>query len=576
MNKNKRKDIVGFIVSIGILVILNFIGSYAFFRLDLTSENRYSISEPTKTLLNQLEDQVYVQVYLEGDFPASFKRLRNETREMLDEFQAYANGQLDFEFINPSSNPEIKERDRIYKNLYEQGLRPTDLEIKDDDGISKKVVWPGAIINYQGEAVAVQLLKSQFGAPPEVVLNQSIESLEYEIAAAIKKAVEGKQKKIALLEGHGELNKFETADIVGSMREFYEVERVLLNGNLSTLSERIFKNKDSTETIVVNKFDAVIIASPDSAFNEKDKFILDQYVMNGGKIIWLLDQSTASMDSLRERNTTFALAKNLNLDDQLFEYGVRINQDLIQDLRAAPIPVVSGQYGTQVKTELYPWLYFPLLVSQNNHPINKNLDVVKAEFASSIDLVGSKSLKKSVILATSEFTKKLKLPSRVSLNMLSYNPPKEQFTQKNIPIGVLVEGSFESIFKNRLTSNIINSGEIQFKEKSPETQMVFISDGELIRNDFNEKNNQYYALGYDKYTKQFYANKDFFLNTLSYLLDDSGLILSKNKSFKIRLLNSQFIAKNRLSIQLINTIIPVVFIILIGLIIHFIRKRKYT
>ena len=176
MNKNKRKDIVGFIVSIGILVILNFIGSYAFFRLDLTSENRYSISEPTKTLLNQLEDQVYVQVYLEGDFPASFKRLRNETREMLDEFQAYADGQLDFEFINPSSNPEIKERDRIYKNLYEQGLRPTDLEIKDDDGISKKVVWPGAIINYQGEAVAVQLLKSQFGAPPEVVLNQSIES----------------------------------------------------------------------------------------------------------------------------------------------------------------------------------------------------------------------------------------------------------------------------------------------------------------------------------------------------------------------------------------------------------------
>ncbi len=576
MNQNKRKDIVGFLIALSILILLNFIGSFAFLRLDLTAENRYSISKPTKELLSSLDDQIYVQVYLEGNFPASFKRLRNESREMLDEFQAYAGGNLDFEFINPSENPDIKERDRVYKNLYEQGLRPTDLEIKDEDGVSKKVVWPGAIVNYQGKQVAVQLLKSQFGAPPEVVLNQSIESLEYEIASAIKKITEDKVKSIALIEGHGELNKYETADILGSMREFYEVERVRLNGNLTSLSKRIFKTQDSTETIVVNKYDAAIVASPDSAFSEKDKFILDQFVMYGGKLIWLVDQARVDMDSLRKRNTTLAIARSLNLEDQFFEYGVRINQDLVQDLRAAPIPVVSGQYGTQVKTQLFPWLYFPLISSKNNHPINKNLDVVKAEFASSIDLVGNDKLKKTVILSTSQYSKVLKLPARVSLNMLSYEPPKDQFTKKHVPLGVLIEGEFESIYQNRLTSNIYKAGEIQFKEKSPETQMVFLSDGELIRNEYNEQSNQYYALGFDKYTKQFYGNKDFFMNILSYLLDDSGLILSKTKSFKIRLLNTQIIQQNRLLIQLINTLSPIALIILIGVVIYFVRKKKYT
>jgi ABC-2 type transport system permease protein len=298
--------------------------------------------------------------------------------------------------------------------------------------------------------------------------------------------------------------------------------------------------------------------------------------MYGGKLIWLVDQARVDMDSLRKRNTTLAIAKSLNLEDQFFEYGVRINQDLVQDLRAAPIPVVSGQYGTQVKTQLYPWLYFPLISSKNNHPINKNLDVVKAEFASSIDLVGNDDLKKTVILSTSPYSKVLKLPSRVSLNMLSFEPPKDQFTKKNVPLGVLIEGEFESIYQNRLTSNIYKAGEIQFKEKSPKTQMVFLSDGELIRNEYNEQNNQYYALGFDKYTKQFYGNKDFFMNILSYLLDDSGLILSKTKSFKIRLLNTQIIQQKRLLIQLINTLSPIALIILIGVIIHFVRKKKYT
>jgi len=578
MKSNKGKDIVGLLIGLAILFLINLIGSTVFHRFDLTTEKRYSISEPTKELINNLEDNVFITVYLEGNFPASFKRLRNETKEMLDEFQAYSDGKIEFEFINPSEKVDQKERNKVYKNLYELGLRPTDLNIKDDDGVSQKIVWPGAIISFNETQIPVQLLKSQFGAQPELILNQSIESLEYELAFGIKKASSPKVQKIAFIEGHGELSNYETADIVGSLREYYEVERRAINGNINSLSIRDYTNIDSTKAEVRNLFDAIVIASPDSAFSEKDKFIIDQYIMYGGKVIWLIDQVEASMDSLNQQNnyTTLAIPKELNLEDQLFRYGVRINKDLVQDLRAAPIPVVSGQYGNQARTNLYPWLYYPLLYSKNDHPINKNLDVVKVEFASSIDLIGSGDLKKTVVLSTSENTKIVKAPTRVSLNMLSYEPPVVQFSKKNIPIGVLVEGEFESVFKGRLTPNILDSDQIKFKEKSKSTQQLFISDGNAIRNRFNTTSNEFYALGYDQYTKQIYGNKSFFVNAINYMVDDTDLILSNNKSFKIRLLNTQLIDQKRNLIQLITTALPILFIVIIGFILHYIRKRKYT
>lgn len=576
MKSNKAKDIIGFLIGIGFLILINVVGSYVFNRFDLTTEKRYSLSEPTKKLIASLENDLFIRVYLEGEFPAAFKRLRNETKEMLDEFKAYSGGKIDFEFINPSAHPDQEQRNKVYKNLYDRGLRPTDLNIKDEDGTSKKIVWPGAIINYNELDIAVALLKSQFGAQPELVLNQSIESLEYELAFGIKKATTAKVQKIAFLEGHNELSKFETADIVGTLREYYNVERVNLSGNVNSLSVRDYVNIDSTEAEVRNIFDAVVIAGADSAFTEKDKFIIDQYVMYGGKVIWLLDLVEAEMDSLQTKNTMLATPKELNLTDQLFKYGVRINKDLVQDLRAAPIPIVSGQFGNQVQTKLFPWLYFPLLTSKNNHPINKGIDVVKADFISSIDLVGNDSLKKTVILSTSSNTKLVKAPTRVSLNMLSYEPPVNQFSKKDVPVAVLVEGEFNSIYANRLAPNILESAQIQFREKSVPTQQLFISDASIIRNKFNANTNEFYTLGFDKTTKQVYGNKSFFINAINYLVDESGLILSNNKSFKIRLLNTQKVDQNKTMIQLINTALPVVVIILIGFILHAIRKRKYT
>ncbi len=300
--------------------------------------------------------------------------------------------------------------------------------------------------------------------------------------------------------------------------------------------------------------------------------------MHGGKVIWLLDVVEANLDSLNAQNnyTILAVPKELNLSDQLFKYGVRFNNDLIQDLRAAPIPVASGQFGNQAQTQLYPWLFYPLLFSKNNHPINKNLDVVKAEFASSIDLVGNNDLKKTVILSTSENTKLVKAPTRVSLNMLSYDPPVDQFKMKNIPVGVLVEGEFQSVFTGRLTPNILNSGEIQFKEKSKPTQQLFIADESIIRNQYNKSTNEFYSLGFDRYTKQVYGNKQFFTNAINFLIDDSDLILSNNKSFKIRLLNTQLVDENRFKIQLLTTALPILLVILIGFIVNYIRKKKYT
>tara|TARA_R110002096_G_scaffold136909_8_gene289879 strand:+ start:15781 stop:17520 length:1740 start_codon:yes stop_codon:yes gene_type:complete len=575
-NKAKYNDLIGFLIGLGVLVLVNLISSVVFYRIDLTSEKRYSLSDATKDVITSIEGELLVTVYLEGNFPAAFKRLRNETKEMLDEFRAYSGGQIDFEFINPSAQPDFKERDLVYKNLYKKGLRPTDLNITDDDGVSKKVVWPGAIMSYQEKEVAVQLLKSNFGAAPQVVLNQSIESLEYELAFGIKKLITPYMHRIGFIEGHGELSKYETADIIGSLREFYDVERVKIDGNINSLANRIYLNADSTKAKISNYFDAIIIAEPDSAFSEKDKFIIDQHIMYGGKVIWLINQVEANMDSLKGKNTLLAISKELNLDDQLFKYGVRINRDLVQDLQAAPIPVVSGQFGNQAQTQLYPWLYYPLLFSKNNHPINKNMDVVKVEFANSIELVGNNSLKKTVILSTSDNTKLVKAPTRVSLNMLSYTPPVEQFKQKNIPIAVLVEGEFESVFANRLPPNIINAAELQYKNKSPVTQQLFISDGSVIRNRFNEKTNEFYALGFDQFTKQVYGNKAFFLNAVNYMVDDTGLILSNNKSFKIRLMNGQKIDQNRILIQVLNTAVPIALIILIGLILFYLRKRKYT
>ena len=439
---NRKKDLTFLIIGVAIIILANYIGSFAFERFDLTSEKRYTLSETSKDLAKSIDDIIYVKVYLEGDFPASYKRLRDEAKEMLDEFRAYSNGNLEYEFINPSESSDKKIRDEIYKQLYKQGLRPTDLSEKSNDGFSNKIIWPGAIFSYKGKELPVQLLKSQIGAQPESMLNSSIESLEYEIANAVNNLTIIDIPKVAFIEGHGELSKLETASLAESLAEFYVVDRIGLNENLNSLTERVMV--DSTKAFSVKiKYNAIIIAKPSHKFSEKDKFIIDQYIMYGGRVVWLIDPIAASMDSLQTADVTMAIPLDLNLDDQLFTYGVRINTNIVQDMQCVPIPIVTGVVGNQPKQEMFPWFFFPLLTPANSHPIVNNLNALKGEFVSTIDTIAKKGIRKTGLLKTSQNSKVSNAPTRIGLDMVRFEPDQTQFNKGHQVVAVLLEGKID-------------------------------------------------------------------------------------------------------------------------------------
>lgn len=572
---NRTKDITTLLSGILVIILLNFIASFAFERLDLTTEKRYSLAKASKDLAKNLDDIVYVKVYLEGEFPAAYKKLRDETQEMLDEFRAYSNNNIDYEFINPAESGDEKITKEIYQQLFKQGLRPTDLSEKTTDGFSNKLIWPGAIFFYKGKEIPVQLLKGTLGGNQETIINSSVEGLEYEIANAIRSLTNNDVPKIAFIEGHGELSKYEVASLTSSLAEFYSIDRLALNEELHSLTERTIV--DSTKTYVVKpKYKAVIIAKPQQRFSEKDKFIIDQYVMYGGKVLWLIDPVFASMDSLQNNDATMAIPLDLNLDDQLFTYGVRINTNLIQDLQAAPVPVVTGSIGNQPKTELFPWYFFPLLTPANSHPIVKNLNMVKGEFTSTIDTVNKKDIHKTGLLKSSQYTKISSAPTRVSLSILRFEPDQKQFNKGHQIAAVLLEGTFESVFKNRVPPQIINANEIAFKEKSIATSMVVIADGDIAKNPVNKTTNEFLALGIDRYTKQQYGNADFLLNVMNYLCDENGLMTVRSKKFKIRMLDQTIVKAEKFKWQLINTVLPVGLIIIFGFAHYLDRKKKYT
>lgn len=572
---NRKKDTTFLIIGLIIVILVNYIGSFAFERFDLTSEKRYTLSETSKELAENIDDIIYVKVYLEGDFPAPFKRLRDETKEMLDEFRAYSNGNLEYEFINPSESSDKKIRDEIYKQLYKQGLRPTDLNTKTDDGFSNKIIWPGAVFSYKGKELPVQLLKSQMGASPESMLNSSIESLEYEIANSINNLTMIDIPKVAFIEGHGELDDLETASLAESLAEFYRVDRIELNENLNSLTERVMV--DSTEAFTVKtKYNAIIIAKPNLKFSEKDKFIIDQYIMYGGRVVWLIDPVFASMDSLQSADVTMAIPLDLNLDDQLFTYGVRINTNLVQDIQAAQIPIVTGVVGNQPKTEMFPWYFFPLLTPANSHPIVNNLNALKGEFVSTIDTIAKKGIRKTGLLKTSKYSKISSAPTRIGLDMVRFEADQSQFNKGHQVVAVLLEGKFESVFKNRITPQIKDANEINFKEESEENKMIVIADGDITKNIVNRRTGEYLALGIDRFTRQEFGNRDFMLNVLGYLCDDSGLMSVRSKKLKIRLLDKTVLKDDKFNWQIINTILPIGLILLFGVAHYFDRKKKFT
>jgi ABC-2 type transport system permease protein len=579
--ENKRKNLkksqlVSFFVTLVLIVVINVIGSFVFTRFDLTSEKRYTLSETTKETLRNLNDYVYFKVYLEGDFPAGFKKLRRETKEMLDEFRAYSKF-IDYEFINPSDGSDRVEVNENYKLLYQAGLNPTNLIDQNPDGSTKQmIIWPGALVSYRNDTeIAIDLLENQLGQSSEEALNASIQNLEYRLLDAVKKVTRSQKPSIAFIEGHGELTEAEVYDITQTLKQNYHVTRGEIAGQVDALLERYENSKG--EIKVSTKFDVLVIAKPTEPFDEKDKFLIDQYIMHGGKVLWLVEPVFATMDSLTSQESTVGVEQDLNLEDMLFRYGVRLNHNLLLDMNCAALPIRTGQVAGQAQLEFYRWFYFPLVQSASNHPMVRNMNAIKLDFVSSIDATTSDgNIVKTPLLKTSNYTKVSGTPVFISLAMLRQTPDKRMFPSRSQNVAYLLKGTFPSLYANRITAEIAESEEMQFLPESVPTSMIVVADGDIIRNQIDVISKKPLPLGYDQYTQNTYGNKAFIENAISYLVDGESLIDIRSREFKIRLLDPDKKANQRLRWQLVNTLVPVGIVILFGFVMALIRKKKYS
>ena len=574
-NKIRNHYLVQLLIVISLIIIINIISSYVFTRIDLTSEKRYTLSESTQELLTSVDDIVYFRVFLDGEFPAGFKRLKRETKELLDEFRAY-NKNIEYDFINPSSSDNDKERNDTYQLLMEQGLNPTNLQVKTKGGMEQQVIFPGALVSYKNNELPVELLDAQFNLPPEAALNNSIQNLEFKFSTTIKRLINNVKPKITFIEGHGELNDQETYDITIALQKDYVVDRININGKINSLVSRVLI--DSVENIfeINPTYAAIIIASPDSIFSQKDKFIIDQYIMYGGKILWLIDPVFASMDSIQQQENTVAVKKKLDIQTQLFNYGARLNNNLVLDLNALPIPIRTGQIGGQAQIDFFPWYYFPIITPTSQHPIVKNLNAIKTQFVSSISLTSVKNINSTVLLKTSDYSKTEAIPAMISLRMLQEEPNVIEYSGPAQAIAVLLEGEFQSDFRNRLPQAIITDKEIGFREKSVPTSMIVVSDGDIIKNQFHIPQGYPLPLGFDQFTRETFGNKEFILNAMNYLTDGSSLISLRSRETKLRMLDRTKVSESRIKWQLINLFVPLLLVLVLGILLVWLRKRKYT
>ena len=560
-----------------IILLINVLFSFADFQVDLTADGKHTISEETELILKNLDDNIFIKVYLDGEFPAEFKHLQSEVLNLLSSFKSIANSNIDFEFINPNNTANQKEKVNLFKQLVKQGLAPTDIEIRNTESSSNQIIFPGACIYYKDKEVAVNFLKNSVTKQAGENINSSIENLEYEFISAIYQVTKTKTHKIAFLEGNGQLSASEVYDVTESvMQDNY---RLSYHYNIDRFNIKEFEMNSTTlqadiaiQLKKLNSYKAIIIAKPTIAFNTLDKYLIDQYVMQGGKILWFIDGVNANMDSLQQNRNFIATANNLNLSDQLFKYGVRINSNLIEDLRSTEIPIVTGYSNNIPQQSYFPWPYYPLLFSESKNPISRGLDAVKCDFASSIDTIKN-NIKKTILLHSSKQSRVIPTPAKVSLGILENPPMLTSYNKENLATAVLLEGEFESVFKNRI---LPKDQKINFIDKSKNTKMIVVSDGDLIRNNVST-NGDIYPLGYDRFIKYTYpGNKKFIMNSVHYLCDETGLTQLKAKVIKLRLLDKEKIKNNKILIQLINLVLPLVLLAIFAFVFLKLKSKKYA
>ncbi|MDD2386554.1 MAG: gliding motility-associated ABC transporter substrate-binding protein GldG [Bacteroidales bacterium] len=548
-----------------IIVVFNVLSSMAFFRIDLTKEKRFTITPISKAILKNLDDNVLIEVYLESDnLPVELVRYRKVVKEFLDNFSSYSS-KVEVEFKNPFKNDDPNYNQEVYWQLYNKGLNPTYISQSNDGGTSEKMVFAAALIKYGGKEYPVNLINNNLTAGREFD-GLSETELERDFVHAIWMLTGRELQKVAFLEGHKELSEYETYDIMTSLAKYYEIDRVNINQALNALDE----------------YATVVIAKPQAYFTEKDKFIIDQYIMQGGKVIWLIEWMKFSMDSLSVKPFEMAMINDINLDDQLFKYGVRINPDLVQDLRCLNIPVYVNTIDGQPQFEPKPWYFFPVIVPDTltSHQLLRNVEPMRTHFISSMDTVGlDPKITKTILLRTSQYSKSLVHPVEVNLEILRNEPELQTFNRSGMPLAILLEGEFTSNFLNRLAPEFYDNNDFVILKKSEPTKMIVISDGDFIRNEVKTMGDKKepYPLGYDKYFPEQFTpgNTQFFVNCVNYLCADEDLISLRMREIKVRTLDNTKVKQNMLMWVYINSFIPVLIIVIIGLLVVAFRKLKY-
>jgi len=560
------KSKYGWAIVLILLVLINWVFSFVHYRTDLTAEKRYTISDATRKMLQGLDSNVDVTVLLGGDLPAGFRKLAGSTEDLLEEFRDISGNKLSYRFEHPGANLPDTLKASLIDSLRSLGINATNVkaQMKEGEGEEQQLVYPGAVIRYKDRTIGVDFLQGQNFQDGLSSLNNAEALLEYKLAGSINKIRLDTVPLIGYLAGNGEPLDYRVYDLIEkTLRPNYAFRILPI---------------DSVQ-FIPDFFKAVLILKPLQRFNDSQKRKIDQYVMHGGKLIWMIDNLYASLDSLQRSQGEFiAFDMGLNLEDQLFKYGVRINQDLVQDLQCDKIPSVIGQAGGKPQIQLLPWPYFPLLRSTSGHPISKNLDYVLSQFPQSLDTVQVKNIRKTVLLSTSPESRILATPARVEWASVRNQDDLETFTKSNVPVAVLLEGKFESLYANRLSKAMADSlsavGSPFIQESKEDNKMIVIADGDLAINAIDQ-NDGPLQMGTNMFTKQQYANREFLLNALEYMVDQSGILETRGKDFTLRLLDKTKYEESKSFWQILNIVLPVLVVMFFIALYQYFRKLRY-
>ncbi|MFH0756943.1 MAG: gliding motility-associated ABC transporter substrate-binding protein GldG [Bacteroidota bacterium] len=562
----QAKHLRGVAIVLTSVILLSLLSGMKFFRIDLTSEKKYTLAHTSRQKLRDLDGVVWMRIYLEGEMPSEFVNFRNQIEDLLDECRAYAGDNLQFEFVNLYDEPDEELRNRMIGELYDQGLQVTSIQVKDKEGGSTaRILFPGARVSYGDLTLPVNLLKNNPALSHEMNLNNSIQTLEYEFMRAIHSLTLEEVPRIAFVEGHGELDSMQTHSLMNELKNFFQVDRGTIHGNLEA----------------VLNYKALIIARPLRPFSDADKFAIDQYIMRGGKVLFFLDPVNPFADSLTG-GTTVALANQVGLEDMLFKYGIRINYNLVADLQCNPVPVNMASTGEQARFTLMPWVYHPLLAGPSDHPVTRGLNYVKSEFASSIDTVGDArpGMKRTILLTTSSASRERDVPLYISMEEVTLQPDPALYTASQLPVAILEEGSFPSFYKNYPVPKGVYPPGSELVPESVPTSILVVADGDIPANEVRFEQGVYRAqpLGYDRYSRQTFGNLEFIMNVINQMTDQTGIMELRSREFKLRLLNREItgVKEQALKWKLVNTMAPLLLVIVAGMVIFYLRKKSYS